>query len=52
MSSARGHLVFLSAGENVCPLSWISNKVRREVSSMLSTEAIALNDALGDEVYL
>ena len=27
--SARGHSVFLSVGENVCLLSWISNKVRR-----------------------
>ena len=31
VSSARGHLVFLSVGENVCPLSWISNKVRRSL---------------------
>ena len=36
MSSAREHLVFLSVGENVSPLSWISNKVRRKVSSTLS----------------
>ena len=46
VSSARGHLVFLSVGENVCPLSWISNKVRRKVSSTLSAETIALNDAV------
>ena len=50
--SARGHLVFLSVGENVCPLSWISNKVRRKVSSTLSAETLALNDALDDAVYL
>ena len=54
LSSARGHLVFLSLGENVCPLSWISNKVRRKVSSTLSAETlhVALNDALDDAVYL
>ena len=52
VSSARGHLVFLSVGENVCPLSWISNKVRRKVSSTLSAETLALNDALDDAVYL
>ena len=50
--SARGHLVFLSVGENVYPLSWISNKVRRKVSSTLSAETLALNDALDDAVYL
>ena len=52
MSSAKGRLVFLSVGENVCPLSWISNKVRRKVSSTLSAETLALNDALDDAVYL
>ena len=52
VSSDRGHLVFLSVGENVCPLSWISNKVRRKVPSTLSTETLALNDALDDAVYL
>ena len=51
-SSARGHLVFLSVGENVCPLLWISNKVRRKVSSTISAETLALNDALDDAVYL
>ena len=50
VSSARGHLVFLSVGENVCPLPWISNKVRRKVSSTLSAETLALNDALDDAV--
>ena len=30
----------------------ISNKVRRNVSSMLSAETLALNDALDDAVYL
>ena len=45
-------MVFLSVGENVCPLSWISNKVRRKVSSTLSAETLALNDALDDAVYL
>ena len=35
-----------------CPLSWISNKVRRKVSSTLSPETLALNDALVDAVYL
>ena len=43
---------FLSVGENVCPLSWISNKVRRKVSSTLSAETLALNDALDDAEYL
>ena len=52
VSSTRGHLVFLSVGENVCLLSWISNKVRRRVSSTLSAETLALNDALDDAVYL
>ena len=52
VSSARGHLVFLSTGENVCPLSFISNKVRRKVSSTLSAETLALNDPLDDAVYL
>ena len=50
--SAKGNLVFLSVGENVCPLSWISNKVRRKVSSTLSAETLALNDTLDDAVYL
>ena len=51
--SARGHLVFLPVGENVCPLSWISNKVRRKVSRTLSaSETLALNDALDNVVYL
>ena len=49
---ARGHLVILSVGKNVCPLSWIPNKVRRKVSSTLSAETLALNDALDDAVYL
>ena len=44
--------MFLSVGENVCPLSWISNKVRRKVCSTLSAEILALNDALDDAVYL
>ena len=52
MSSAKGHLVFLSLEGNVCPLSWISNKVRRTVSSKLSPETLALNDALDDAVHL
>ena len=45
-------MVFLSVEENVCPLSWISNKVRRKVSSTLSAETLALNDVLDDAVYL
>ena len=45
-------MVFLSAGKNVYPLSWISNKVRRKVSSTLSAETLALNDALDDALYL
>ena len=45
-------MAFLSVGENVCPLSWISNKIRRKVSSTLSAETLALNDALDDAVYL
>ena len=52
VSSARGHLVFLSVGENVCPLSWIFNKVRRNVCSTLSAKTLALNDALDDAMYL
>ena len=52
VSSARRRLVFLSAEENVCPFSWISKKVRRKVSSTLSAETLALNDALDDAVYL
>ena len=44
-------MVFLSVGQTVCPLSWISNKVRRKVSSTLSAETLALNDALDDAVY-
>ena len=52
VSSARGHLIFLSVGETICPLSWISNKVRGKVSSRLSAETLALNDALDDAVYL
>ena len=52
MSSARGHLVFLSVEENVCPSLWISNKIRRKISSMLSAETLVLNDVLDDAVYL
>ena len=31
--------------------SWISNKVKSEVSSTLSAETLALNDSLDDAVY-
>ena len=35
---------------HVCPLSWISSNVKDKVSSTLSAETLALNDALDDAV--
>ena len=51
-ASQEGHIVFLCDENNSAPLSWTSNKIRRVVRSTLAAEAIALNDACGNALYL
>ena len=47
VSNAGESLVFLTAGQNSCPISWISYNTRRKVSSTLCAD-----DDLNDAVYL
>lgn len=42
--SQGGQVVFLTDGQNVCPISWHSKKIRRVVKSTLAAETLALLD--------
>ena len=51
--SQEGHIVFISDRNNKCaPLSWASQRIKRVVRSTLAAEAISLNNACDDSVYL
>ena len=51
--SQEGHIVFISDRNNKCaPLSWASQRIKRVVRSTLAAEAVSLNNACDDSVYL
>ena len=52
VNSSRGYVIFLSAGENACCLTWAANKVSRVVSSTIESETLALVDGLNHAVWL
>ena len=52
VNSSRGYVIFLSAGENACCLTWAANKVSRVVSSTIESETLALVDGLNHAEWL
>ena len=51
--SQGGHIIFIcDKNNNSCPLSWSSTKIKRVVRSTLAAEAIALNNACDNAMYL
>ena len=51
--SQEGHIVFLSDKDNnYVPISWVSQRIQRVVRSTLAAEAVSLNNACDDGVFL
>ena len=55
ISSGRGHIIFLKgsqSGQNVAPVAWNSNKVKRVVGSTIAAEALSLLMGMDHAYYL
>ena len=53
VSSTCGILVFLGDSQNnICPLSWRANKIRRVVTSTLAAETLALQEGIKEAIYI
>ena len=51
--SQEGHIVLVNDNKNNCaPLSWVSARIKRVVRSTLAAEAVALNNACDNAVFL
>ena len=53
VSSSGGHIVFLmDKNGNSCPLSWAVNKIQRVVRSSLAAEAMTMQDAVENAMFI
>ena len=53
VSSSGGHLIFLvDKIGNSCPLSWATNKIQRVVRSSLAAEAMTMQDAIENALFI
>ena len=51
--SQGGYIIFITAcNGRICPVSWQSKRVHREVKSTLATETLALLDSAEAGVYI
>ena len=50
--SQEGHIIFICDKSNCAPLAWMSGKIKRIVRSTLAAEAVALNDACDNGLFL
>ena len=50
--SQGGHIVFITDGENLCPIAWHSKKIKRVVKSTLAAETLALLEGCENALML
>jgi hypothetical protein len=51
-SSAMAYILFVVSPQAVCPISWVSKKIRRVVKSTLAAETLALQEGLEESIYM
>ena len=58
MSSAGGHIIFLSTGYEpgvpspCCPITWLSGKLKRKVTNTMEAETLALREGLEEAIVV